>query len=106
MTLSNSNIIAFPSPMNLSIVMRPSARKSICIGELRKLSADERADYIVSIIRPAIGFARRKGAGLDSLPAQLRAWLLELCDLGDPTCRMVRNWLMGNPDFAASGEGA
>jgi len=106
MTLSNSNIIAFPSPTNLSIVMRPSARKSICADELRKLSADERADYIVSIIRPAIGFARRKGGGLDSLPAQLRAWLLELCDLGDPTCMVIRDWLMGNRDFAASGEGA
>lgn len=106
MTLSNSNIIAFPSSTGLPAVVRQPARKSICIEELRKLSADERADYIVSIIRPAIGFARRKGAGLDSLPAQLRAWLLELCDLGDPTCRMVRDWLMGNPDFAASGEGA
>ncbi|MFK4771978.1 hypothetical protein [Rhizobium sp. ZW T2_16] len=106
MTLSNSNIIAFPSPMNLSIVMRPSARKSICIGELRKLSADERADYIVSIIRPAIGFARRKGTGLDSLPAQLRAWLLELCDIGDPTCMVIRDWLNGNPRFSTSEERA
>lgn len=106
MTLSSSNIIAFPSPTNLSAVSRPSARKSICIEELRKLSADERADYIVSIIRPAIGFARRKGTGLDSLPAQLRAWLLELCDIGDPTCMVIRDWLKGNPRFSTSEERA
>ncbi len=49
----------------------------------------------------AISFARRKGVALDSLPPQLRVWLLTLCDAGDPTCCMVRDWLAGNRRYCS-----
>jgi hypothetical protein len=28
-------------------------------------------------------------------------WLLDLCNQGDPTCRMIRDWLAGNHRFCA-----
>ncbi len=106
MTPSDSNILTFPAPaQSLRIINRP-ADGAICRAALGKLTADERADYIASIVRPAINFARRKGRRLESLPPQLRVWLLELCVLGDPTCLVVRNWLDGNPAFAAKQEDA
>lgn len=106
MTTSNSNILEFPSqPEPVRLIDRAEGG-TICRAALDKLTAEERADYIASIVRPAIGFARRKGRGLESLPPQLRAWLIELCMLGDPTCLVVRDWLNGNPQFAATSESA
>lgn len=105
MTPTNSNILAFPSPTR-PVVLARTERKAIHLSEMNKLSADERADYIASIVRSVIGFARRKGARIESLPPQLRAWFIGLCDLGDPTCLVIRDWLSGNPTFTASGEGA
>lgn len=106
MTPANSNILAFPSPTKLPVALARTDRKTIHLGEINKLSPDDRADYIASIVRSAIGFARRKGGGIESLPPQLRAWFIGLCDLGDPTCLVIRDWLNGNPAFTASGEGA
>lgn len=106
MTPSNSNILTFPSQAEPVRLIDKTAGRSICRAALDKLTAEERADYIASIVRPAIGFARRKGRRLESLPPQLRAWLLELCSLGDPTCLVVRHWLDGNPAFTAAREDA
>jgi hypothetical protein len=97
MTPSHSNIVAFPSPTTKGLPVLPqSASSAVVLPALDTLSADERADYVASIVRSAIGFARRKSRRLECLPPQLRAWLLALCDLGDPTCLMVRDWLTGN----------
>ncbi|MFB2553968.1 hypothetical protein [Ensifer soli] len=101
MTLSKSNILTFPLQAEPVRLTGKAAGGTICRAALDKLTAEERADYVASIVRPAIGFARRKGQRLESLPPQLRAWLLELCMLGDPTCLVVRDWLDGNPAFTA-----
>ncbi|WP_275787476.1 hypothetical protein [Pararhizobium gei] len=106
MTSTLSNILKFPSqPEPVRLIDRAEGG-TICRAALDKLTAEERADYVASILRPAIGFARRKGRRLESLPPQLRAWLLELCTLGDPTCLVVRDWLDGNPAFTEAREDA
>lgn len=98
MTPRASNILSFPTRTTPSVLLPPVQDKHP-VPEGDKLDADERADYVASIVRSAIGFARRKGRRIESLPPQLRAWLLRLCEQGDPTCLTVRRWLDGNPDF-------
>ncbi|WP_377299016.1 hypothetical protein [Rhizobium sp. SGZ-381] len=107
MTPSTSNILPFPNRTPSSVPLPPVQDKHpVPAGD--KVDADERADYVASIVRSTIGFARRKGRRIESLPPQLRVWLLELCELGDPTCVVVRAWLDGNPVFTdlSSQEGA
>lgn len=107
MTSRASNILAFPTRTAPSVLLPPVLDKHpVPTGD--KLDADERADYIASIVRSTIGFARRKGRRIESLPPQLRVWLLEQCELGDPTCVVVRAWLDGNPGLTdlSSQEGA
>jgi len=43
-----------------------------------------------------IGFARRKGIAMTSIPKIFREQLLALCVAGDPTALMLRDWLEGN----------
>lgn len=43
-----------------------------------------------------IGFARRKGVAMNSVPIMFREQLLTLCAAGDPTGLMLRDWLNGN----------
>jgi hypothetical protein len=107
MTSRASNILAFPTRTAPSVLLPPVLDKHTApAGD--KLDADERADYIASIVRSTIGFARRRGRRIESLPPQLRGWLLKLCEQGDPTCLVVRAWLDGNPGFRdlSSAEGA
>jgi hypothetical protein len=59
-------------------------------------SSEAQQEFTETVIGTAIRFARRKGRSLTSLPPQMRKWLLELCDQGDPTARVVRGWLEGN----------
>lgn len=59
-------------------------------------SSEAQQEFAETVIGTAIRFARRKGRSLTSLPPQMRKWLLELCDQGDPTARVVRDWLEGN----------
>lgn len=72
------------------------------------VSAEDYAAHVESVVGATIRFARRKGVRLDSLPPQLRTWLLDLCDQGDPACCVVRDWLTGNRRFCTpmSGEDA
>ncbi len=107
MTPRTSNILPFPT-RTLPPVPLPPVQYACPPTALDKLGVDERADYIASIVRSTIRFARRKGRRIESLPPQLRVWLLELCELGDPTCVVVRAWLDGNPGFTdlSSQEGA
>ena len=59
-------------------------------------SAEAQQEFAETVIGTAIRFARRKGRSLTSLPPQMRKWLIELCEQGDPTARVVRDWLEGN----------
>ncbi|MFP5077413.1 hypothetical protein ACLE20_08890 [Rhizobium sp. YIM 134829] len=98
MTPSNSNVIAFPGPVAGQGLIEPQPTPGgAALPSFDALSEEERAAYVAPIVRAAIGFAKRKGRRLDSLPPQLRVWLLALCDLGDPTALSVRAWLDGNP---------
>jgi hypothetical protein len=98
MTPRASNILPFPTRTPSSVLLAPDQYASPPTA-LDKLGVDERANYVASIVRSAIGFAKRKGVRIESLPPQLRGWLLELCELDDPTCIVVRAWLDGNPGF-------
>ena len=59
-------------------------------------SAEAQQEFTETVIGTAIRFAKRKGRSLTSLPPQMRKWLLELCEQGDPTAQVVRDWLEGN----------
>ena len=45
------------------------------------------------IIGLALNHARQGGQGNRSIPAPVMAHLVMLAERGDPTCRMVRNWI-------------
>ncbi|KZS56950.1 hypothetical protein AS890_06955 [Rhizobium anhuiense bv. trifolii] len=48
------------------------------------------------VAQVVIGFARRKGIAMTSVPKIFREQLLTLCAAGDPTALMLRDWLKGN----------
>ncbi|OAP39044.1 hypothetical protein AU381_08030 [Sinorhizobium glycinis] len=48
------------------------------------------------VAQVVIGFARRKGTAITSIPKIFREQLLALCAAGDPTALMLRDWLEGN----------
>jgi hypothetical protein len=114
MTQPTSNIIPFPISPRLPVMTSPkpseAVAKIIAVAspDEHAVSAEDRAAHVASVVRTSIRFARRKGTRLDSLPPQLQTWLLDLCDKGDPTCRMVLDWLTGNRRFCTplSGEDA
>lgn len=60
------------------------------------------------VVQVVIGFARRKGVAMTSIPQTFRMQLIALCEAGDPTALMLRDWLMGNRQFMPHeiGEGA
>ncbi|MCY0154988.1 hypothetical protein [Hoeflea alexandrii] len=69
----------------------------------RQLTAEEHAGYVASVVRIAIRSAKRRGVTLESLLPIPRKWLLDLCDVGDPTCILVRDWLTGTQTHLSSG---
>ena len=109
MTQPASNVIPFPITRTLPVMTAPTLKERAAAftaavasaGEHSALSEDY-AVHVAAVVRASIRFARRKGVRLESLPPQLRTWLLELCNQGDPTCRVVRDWLSGNRRFCAS----
>jgi hypothetical protein len=64
--------------------------------EPRPLTAEEHDRHVASVVRIAIRSAKRRGVRLESVLSIPRKWLLDLCDEGDPTCLVVRDWLLGN----------
>lgn len=48
------------------------------------------------VARVVIGFGRRKGIAMTSIPKLFREQLQALCAAGDPTALMLRDWLEGN----------
>lgn len=102
MTHPTSNILAFPrmKRMPAPVLPVPEPRpEPVRHVEPARVSRDDRASHVATIVGASIGFARRKGVRLDNLPPQLRTWLLALCREGDPTCRMVQDWLTGNQRY-------
>lgn len=53
------------------------------------------------VAQVVIGFARRKGIAMTSVPKIFRVQLLTLCSAGDPTALMLRDWLEGNRKLLA-----
>lgn len=105
MTPDSSNIVLFPSLPTFQFDFIQRVDRDQRLAKLNNLGPDERADYVASTVRAAIMLVKRKGKGLESLPPQLRGWLLDLCEAGDPTCRMVRDWLMGNDRYCSDHTG-
>ncbi len=101
MTPVSSNIFLFSSPPVLQLDFVQREERDLRLAKLNNLGPDERADYVASIVRPAVRIAQRKCRGLEKVPPQLRGWLLDLCDAGDPICRMVRDWLTGNSRYCS-----
>lgn len=109
--MTTSNIIAFPrrgatgseprsirrKEANRSAASAPAAQ-AIALALATPpggASAEAQQEFTETVIGTAIRFTRRKGRSLTSLPPQMRKWLLELCEQGDPTARVVRDWLEG-----------
>lgn len=105
MTQPTSNILPFaiasPRPMTKTPSLQERALQFAAAASTEEHNAlsDDHAVHVAAVVRASIRFGRRKGARLDSLPSLLRTWLLELCNQGDPTCRMIRDWLSGNHRF-------
>lgn len=53
------------------------------------------------VAQVVIGFARRKGIAMSSIPKIFREQLFALCAAGDPTALMLRDWLEGNRQLHA-----
>ena len=102
MTSPTSNVLPFPFRLvHTALVSPPPAfdlAGSIPSANLDAdtLAAEEHREYVASIVSAAIRFGRRNGRSLSRLPSQLRKWLSDLCDAGDPACLVVRDWLDGN----------
>ncbi|KGF67814.1 hypothetical protein LL06_20165 [Hoeflea sp. BAL378] len=65
------------------------------VGLPRPWTADDQAAHVAMVVRIAIRSAKRRGVRLESLLSIPRRWLLDLCDEGDPTALVVRDWLTG-----------
>ncbi|AKI01785.1 hypothetical protein IMCC20628_03092 [Hoeflea sp. IMCC20628] len=60
------------------------------------MTSEQHARHVASVVRIAIRSAKRRGVRLESMLSIPRKWLLDLCDEGDPTCLIMRDWLLGN----------
>ena len=118
--MSTDNIIPFPSAGNgpgrdLSGKMRSvhvgkagrgiassASRIAAAIASQGQVTTEDRAGHVNLVVRTSIRHGRSKGVTLDSLPLQLRLWLLDLCEEGEPTCLVVRDWLLGNRRYLSS----
>lgn len=62
----------------------------------RPWTAEDHSAHVATVVRIAIRSARRRGVRIESMLSIPRGWLLDLCEQGDPTCLVVRDWLNGN----------
>ena len=65
------------------------------VGLPRPWTADDHAAHVAMVVRIAVRSAKRRGVRLESLLPIPRRWLLDLCEAGDPTAMVVRDWLTG-----------
>ena len=116
MSTPTSNVLLFPNRYHgndrPSDATTPQTSKDLPVrtATIRtahpSLDPEQQAERVASVVRASIGFARRKGVRLQSLPPQLRGWLMTLCNEGDPTCLAVHAWLTGNRRFLAAADGS
>lgn len=110
MTNLTSNILPFPirhaliQTASQPTGLKPAISHPLVTGNKNPVEGDEYREHVACIVGVAIRAGRRKGRDLMSLQPQLRKWLIELCDQGDPSAVMVHDWLTGNhrllpPDF-------
>lgn len=102
MTNATSNILPFPM-CRAPIQNASQSSNSEAIFPHLQITAkkdvvadDEYREHVACIIGVVIRACRRKGRSLSSLQPQLRKWLTELCDQGDPSAVVVHDWLTGN----------
>lgn len=93
MTNPTSNVLTFAIPHTPPM----TEPRTNVVGD------EDYREHVATIVGAAIRSGRRKGRSLSSLLPQLRKWLLELCDKGDPSAIMVRDWLTGNRRYLAAG---
>lgn len=102
MTHVTSNVLPFPSRhAQMQTAPQPSAAEPgvphpRVTDDKDLVASDEYGEHAATIVGVAIRSGRRKGRNLSSLQPQLRKWLAELCDQGDPSAVMVHDWLTGN----------
>jgi hypothetical protein len=102
-----SNILPFPKP-GPTTAEKPAATSlsdlpAPVVARMLKSTDADREEHVTMIVRDVIRFARRGESKTSVMPRQLRRWLQELCDTGDPTCLMLREWLEGNRRYLPSG---
>lgn len=102
MTKNSSNILSFPirhapiEPASQPKAAEPELRHLRATGNKSLFAEDEFREHVATIVGVAIRCGRRKGRSLSSLQPQLRKWLIDLCDQGEPSAVMVHDWLTGN----------
>lgn len=113
MTNLNSNILLFPIPRTplmsaprQSTAETPAQLLPVINGNASPVGDDDYREHVATIVGAAIRAGRRKGRSLSSLLPQLRKWLVELCDHGEPSAIMVHDWLNGNRRYLAHSAGA
>jgi hypothetical protein len=98
----SSNIIQFPpalsKPRSDSRDLSPVALAMSGLYDLEP-GAPLNLDPAV-VIRTTLRFAARRGRRMTSIPEFILSQLLLLCEAGDLTSILVRDWLLGKGPFA------
>lgn len=108
MTQNPSNILPFPMRHTPSRIAtqpweaEPEVLHLRATGNKSLVADDEFREHVATIVGVAIRCGRRKGRSLSSLQPQLRKWLTDLCDQGEPSALMVHDWMTGNCRYLAS----
>jgi hypothetical protein len=76
----------------LSSLQGDPASRAKAIGCPDHVTAPDADDSAV-VVGLALAYARTRPAGARTLPAAVLRRLDALADLGDPTCRLVRDWV-------------
>ncbi|QLF68192.1 hypothetical protein FE840_000675 [Peteryoungia desertarenae] len=105
---------ASPSDLSTPTAPSPIPYEPIELRAFRKLRtvAPSKPDPAF-VVAQCIHWTRSRGIAMSSIPTLIRNQLQTLCDLGDPSALMVRDWLEGlglrplpTPDAAASATSA
>ena len=82
-------------PLTPEQIAAANDKAKAMVGSPRPWTADDHAAQVAMVVRIAVRSARRRGVRLESLLPIPRRWLLDLCEAGDPTAMVVRDWLTG-----------
>lgn len=93
-----ATLMSSASPSDSATPMAPSpiAYEPIALRAFRKLRtvAPSKPDPAF-VVAQCIHWTRSRGIAMSSIPTLIRKQLQTLCDLGDPSALMVRDWLEG-----------